>query len=110
MGRVKNPDLGPMRILRLPHSWNRCMDDHLIVFAVWPVSVQETLITTRWLMHKDAVEGVNYDVARLHEVWNATNDQDRRPAGGDQRGINSDVYQLGPYLKTHEFGMINFLD
>lgn len=97
MGRIKNPDLGSMRILHLPHSWNHCMGDHLIVFTVWPISAQETLVTTKWLVHKDAVEGVDYDVARLREVWDATNDQDRRLAEENQRGINSDAYQPGPY-------------
>ncbi len=52
MGRIKNPDLGSMRILHLPHSWNHCMGDHLIVFTVWPISAQETLVTTKWLVHK----------------------------------------------------------
>jgi Rieske 2Fe-2S family protein len=62
MGRIKNPDLGSMRILHLPHSWNHCMGDHIIVFTVWPISAQETMVTTKWLVHKDAVEGVDYDV------------------------------------------------
>jgi Rieske 2Fe-2S family protein len=61
MGRIKNPDLGSMRILHLPHSWNHCMGDHIIVFTVWPISAQETMVTTKWLVHKDAVEGVDYD-------------------------------------------------
>jgi Rieske 2Fe-2S family protein len=110
MGRIKNPDLGSMRILHLPHSWNHCMGDHLIVFTVWPISAQETVVTTKWLVHKDAVEGVDYDVQRLREVWDATNDQDRRLAEENQRGINSTAYQPGPYSKTYEFGVINFLD
>ncbi|MDH4869665.1 glycine-betaine demethylase subunit GbcA [Pseudomonas sp. BN515] len=110
MGRIKNPDLGSMRILHLPHAWNHCMGDHMIVFTVWPISAQETVVTTKWLVHKDAVEGEDYDVARLREVWDATNDQDRRLAEENQRGINSTAYQPGPYSKTYEFGVINFLD
>ncbi|MGK8708559.1 glycine-betaine demethylase subunit GbcA [Metapseudomonas otitidis] len=110
MGRIQNPDLGSMRILHLPHSWNHCMGDHMIVFTVWPIGPQETVVTTKWLVHKDAVEGVDYDVARLREVWDATNGQDRRLAEENQRGINSSAYQPGPYSKTYEFGVINFLD
>nr|WP_279636588.1 SRPBCC family protein [Pseudomonas aeruginosa] len=109
-GPDQEPRPRSMRILHLPHSWNHCMGDHLIVFTVWPISAQETLVTTKWLVHKDAVEGVDYDVARLREVWDATNDQDRRLAEENQRGINSDAYQPGPYSKTYEFGVINFLD
>src|SRR3546814_1336059 len=65
-----------MRILHLPHSWNHCMGDHIIVFTVWPISAQETMVTTKWIVHKDAVEGVDYDVARMRQVWDATNDQE----------------------------------
>jgi Rieske 2Fe-2S family protein len=110
MGRITDPDLGSMRILHLPHSWNHCMGDHLIVFTVWPISAQETRVTTKWLVHKDAVEGVDYDVARLRQVWDATNDQDRRLAEENQRGINSTAYQPGPYSTTYEFGVVNFID
>ena len=110
MGRIKNPDLGSMRILHLPHSWNHCMGDHIIVFTVWPISAQETMVTTKWIVHKDAVEGVDYDVDRMRQVWDATNDQDRRLAEENQRGINSTAYQPGPYSKTYEFGVVNFVD
>ena len=110
MGRIKNPDLGSMRILHLPHSWNHCMGDHIIVFTVWPLSAQETMVTTKWLVHKDAVEGVDYDVERMRNVWDATNNQDRRLAEENQRGINSVAYQPGPYSQTYEFGVVNFVD
>ena len=110
MGRIKNPDLGSMRILHLPHAWNHCMGDHVIVFTVWPISAQESIVSTKWLVHKDAVEGVDYDPARLRQVWDATNDQDRRLAEENQKGINSTAYQPGPYSKTYEFGVVNFID
>jgi Rieske 2Fe-2S family protein len=110
MGRIQNPDLGSMRILHLPHSWNHCMGDHVIVFTAWPISAQETRVTTKWLVHKDAVEGVDYDVARLRQVWDATNAQDLRLGEENQRGINSTAYQPGPYSKTYEFGVVNFID
>jgi Rieske 2Fe-2S family protein len=56
------------------------------------------------------VEGVDYDVERMRQVWDATNDQDRRLAEENQRGINSTAYQPGPYSKTYEFGVVNFID
>jgi len=110
MGRIKNPELGSMRILHLPNSWNHMQSDHCVVFQVIPISAQKTLVTTKWLVHKDAVEGVDYDVARLREVWDATNDQDRMLAERNQQGINSLAYEPGPYSETFEFGVINFVD
>ncbi|ADZ91000.1 aromatic ring-hydroxylating oxygenase subunit alpha [Marinomonas mediterranea] len=110
LGRVKNPQLGSMRILHLPNSWNHMQSDHFIVFRVLPISAQETMVTTKWFVHKDAVEGVDYDVERLRKVWDATNDQDRVLGEQNQLGINSVGYQPGPYSETYEFGVINFLE
>ena len=110
MGRIKNPDLGSMRILHLPNSWSHAQGDHLIAFQVKPLGPQLTEVTTKWLVHKDAVEGVDYDVDRLRYVWDETNKQDRTLAENNQRGINSIAYQPGPYSQTYEFGVINFID
>ena len=46
----------------------------------------------------------------LRQVWDATNDQDRRLAEENQRGINSTAYQPGPDSQTYEFGVVNFVD
>ena len=110
LGRIKNPHLGSMRILHLPNSWNHMQSDHFIVFRVLPISAQESIVTTKWFVHKDAVEGVDYDVERLRLVWDATNDQDRVLGEDNQSGINSLAYEPGPYSETFEFGVINFLD
>ncbi|KEA63798.1 GbcA Glycine betaine demethylase subunit A [Marinobacterium lacunae] len=110
LGRIKNRHLGSMRILHLPNSWNHMQSDHFIVFRVLPISAQESLVTTKWFVHKDAVEGVDYNPERLRQVWDATNDQDRRLGEENQLGINSVGYEPGPYSKTYEFGVINFLD
>lgn len=110
LGRVKNRQLGSMRILHLPNSWNHMQSDHFIVFRVIPISAQESMVTTKWFVHKDAVEGVDYDLDRLRLVWDATNDQDRILGEENQRGINSVAYRPGPYSKTYEFGVINFLE
>ncbi|MBN0988216.1 aromatic ring-hydroxylating oxygenase subunit alpha [Amphritea pacifica] len=110
LGRIKNPQLGSMRILHLPNSWNHMQSDHFIVFRVLPISAQESIVTTKWFVHKDAVEGVDYDPERLRLVWDATNDQDRILGEENQRGINSVGYQPGPYSETFEFGIINFMD
>ncbi|AWN15129.1 aromatic ring-hydroxylating dioxygenase subunit alpha [Salinisphaera sp. LB1] len=110
MGRLTSPDMGSLRILHLPNSWNHVMGDHAVVFRVTPVGPQETRVTTKWLVNKDAQEGVDYDPASLRKVWDATNDQDRRLAEENQRGINSIGYEPGPYSKTFEFGIIDFLD
>ena len=64
-----------------------------------PLTATTTQLTTKWLVHKDAVEGVDYDVKRLTEVWLATNDEDRRVCQENQIGVNSPAYD--PVSYTH---------
>ncbi|MEQ5800666.1 aromatic ring-hydroxylating dioxygenase subunit alpha [Halomonas sp. H10-9-1] len=110
MGRLESPDMGSLRILHLPNSWNHFMGDHAVVFRVMPLGPQQSVVTTKWLVHKDAVEGVDYDPEQMRKVWDATNNQDRRLAEENQRGINSKAYEPGPYSGTYEFGVIDFID
>ncbi|MHA7879267.1 MAG: aromatic ring-hydroxylating oxygenase subunit alpha [Saccharospirillum sp.] len=110
LGRQTSPDMGSLRILHLPNSWNHFLGDHAIVFRVLPLGPQKTLVTTKWLVHRDAVEGVDYDPANLRKVWDATNDQDRTLAEENQRGVNSKAYEPGPYSETFEFGVIDFVN
>lgn len=110
MGRLTSADMGSLRILHLPNSWNHFLGDHAIVFRVLPLGPERTLVTTKWLVHKDAVEEVDYQPHEIRKVWDATNDQDRRLVEENQRGINSVAYQPGPYSKTAEYGVIDFID
>lgn len=108
MGRIQNRELGSLRILHLPNSWNHMQSDHAVVFMVQPISPQKTLVTTKWLVHKDAVEGQDYDLKRLRDIWDTTNSQDKSLVENNQRGVNSVAYQPGPYSQTYELGVINF--
>ena len=67
-------------------------------------------MTTTWLVHKDAVEGVDYDLERLTDVWMHTNDEDRQVVEENQKGIRSPAYEPGPYSTIQEEGVIQFVD
>ncbi|RWR27299.1 aromatic ring-hydroxylating dioxygenase subunit alpha [Sinirhodobacter populi] len=103
------PDLGSVRMFRVPGNWNHFLSDHIIHFRVLPLSAGRTAVKTTWLVHEDAVEGVDYDVQRLTEVWTATNDEDRILAENNHRGILSRAYRPGPYAPS-EFMLNNFSD
>ena len=81
-----------------------------MAFRVLPIGPQETMVTTWWLVNKDARDGVDYDIDHLKHVWSATNEQDRILAENNQAGINSKAYEPGPYSPTIEFGVQNFID
>ncbi|WP_158967063.1 aromatic ring-hydroxylating oxygenase subunit alpha [Chachezhania sediminis] len=110
LGRVPFDDAGSLLKFHYPTTWNHFLPDHSILFRVTPISPTETEVTTKWLVHKDAVEGRDYDLKRLTEVWIATNDEDRRVVEDNQQGINSPAYEPGPYSAIQESGVIQFVD
>ena len=80
------------------------------VGPVTPIGPKQTQVTTKWLVHRDAVEGVDYKLDDLTEVWTATNDQDRRIVEENQRGVNSIGYVPGPYSEEAESLVGRFTD
>lgn len=110
LGRIADKSAGTLLKFHYPTTWNHFLADHSIVFRVTPIGPMETEVTTKWLVHKDATEGKDYDLQRLTEVWTATNDEDRRVVEDNQLGINSPAYEPGPYSQTQEGGVIGFLD
>ncbi|SDI57833.1 aromatic ring-hydroxylating oxygenase subunit alpha [Alloyangia pacifica] len=109
LGHVPVLDAGALLLFHYPTTWNHFLTDHSITFRVTPIGPQETEVQTTWLVHKDAVEGVDYDLENLIRVWEHTNDEDRRVVEDNQQGINSPAYEPGPYSATHEDGVLQFV-
>ncbi len=109
---VDTPDkaLGTLLFFHYPNTWNHFLSDHSITFCVTPLGPNKTRVTTKWLVHKDAVEGKDYDLESLTTVWKATNQQDLELVEENQRGIRSPNYTPGPYSTLHEDGVIQFVN
>jgi glycine betaine catabolism A len=73
------------------------MSDHIVTFSALPIDAEHTHLRTTWLAHKDAVEGVDYDLDNITKVWKATNKQDSTLVERTMRGVKSDQYKPGPY-------------
>ncbi|UOA29233.1 aromatic ring-hydroxylating dioxygenase subunit alpha [Pseudosulfitobacter sp. DSM 107133] len=110
LGQVPFLDAGTLLMFHYPATWNHFLTDHSITFRVTPIGPQETQVQTTWLVNKDAVEGVDYDLKNLTTVWEHTNDEDRRVVENNQSGINSPAYEPGPYSPQHEDGVIQFVN
>ncbi len=80
------------------------------MFSAMPTGPQETVVRSKWLVHQNAVEGVDYDLGRLTELWARTNDQDRQLVENNQRGVNSRGYVPGPYSELAETLVMRFTD
>ncbi|MDE2051262.1 MAG: aromatic ring-hydroxylating dioxygenase subunit alpha, partial [Gammaproteobacteria bacterium] len=110
LGRVGDGDVGVMWWAVQPNGFNHVAGDYGFFFQALPTGPGETTVTGTWIVHEDAVEGVDYDLARLIEVWSATNDQDRALSENNQRGVESLAYVPGPYSQTSEQLTLRFAD
>jgi Rieske 2Fe-2S family protein len=108
--RLTKVEIGALLLYHYPSTWNHFLRDHATTFRVLPISAEETAVTTKWLVHKDAVEGVDYTVDELTHVWTETNDQDRRVVEENALGIRSPAYEPGPYSESYEDGVMQFVD
>jgi Rieske 2Fe-2S family protein len=105
MGNFTQARLGGLSFWTQPNSWHHFMSDHAVTFRVLPLGPDRTLLRTTWLVHKDAVEGVDYDPANLTAVWDATNRQDAALVEMTQAGVRSPAYEPGPY-SPHTEGLV----
>lgn len=97
IGPLVEPEASSLSVWTEPNSWHHFCWDHVVTFSLTPLAPDRTLLRTSWLVHEDAVEGVDYDPNALTAVWRATNAQDSHLASLNHRGIRTDGYRQGPY-------------
>lgn len=103
-------DIGSLRWALDPHCFAHATGDAVFMFSAMPMGPNETHVIGKWLVHKDAVEGVDYDVDSLAELWTRTNLQDKQLAENNQVGVNSRGYTPGPYSPDAEMLAMRFTD
>lgn len=107
MGGIERTDLGDLHFWT-HHSWHHFMADHAVSISAIPLSAGKTLVRTKWLVHKDAVEGLDYDLENLTSVWKATNAEDAHLVGIAHGGVASRGYTPGPYSRFTETHLDDF--
>lgn len=103
-------DIGSMRFALDPHCFVHCTADGVFFFSAMPVGPSETHVYSKWYVHKDAVEGVDYHVDALTDLWTKTNLEDKQLAENNQIGVNSIGYTPGPYSQEAEMLAQRFTD
>lgn len=91
------PRLGRCSLHHQPNSWFHFLADHAVTFTVLPLAPDRTFLRTTWLVHEDAVEGEDYDLNTLTDVWHHTNAQDSTFVARTQAGVSSPAFEPGPY-------------
>ncbi|SIT38402.1 Ring-hydroxylating dioxygenase, large terminal subunit [Paraburkholderia ribeironis] len=109
LGNSSRRDLGDTHMWT-HNSWTHVMSDHAMISYIIPLTPEKTLVRTKWLVHADAVEGVDYDINKLTEVWVATNAQDARLVAVNHRGAQDPGYIPGPYSQFTETYVDQFVD
>ncbi len=71
--------------------------DHGVIYRFIPRAVDRTEMEVLWLVDEGAVEGKDYDVARLTWLWKTTSVEDKRIVEMNQAGVNSRFFIPGPY-------------
>ncbi|GAB3627573.1 Rieske (2Fe-2S) protein [Pandoraea terrae] len=107
LGNLRRRDLGDMHMWT-HHSWTHVMSDHAVVAYILPLAPDKTVVRTMWLVHEDAVEGVDYDVKNLTEVWTATTQQDANLVAITHSGTQDPGYIPGPYSAYTEGALDQF--
>ena len=105
---IEDKEIGALWWALEPNIFCHAFSDYAFMFSAIPVGPQETHVVSKWLVHRDAVEGVDYTIDSLIEAWTKTNLQDRDLAENNQRGVNGLGYQPGPYSQEAEDFVIRF--
>ncbi len=92
-----------------PNSWNHFLSDHVVTACVFPITSDTCKVITKWLVHEDAKEGVDYDLHHLTHVWKQTNAQDARLFESVMQGLRSHAYAQGLLAPQEKF-VAQFID
>lgn len=109
MGDYPDPDVGTLRIRTLPNFWNHSSCDHAVSTRLLPAGPERTAIRVWWLVAQDAVEGRDYELAKLMPFWQLTSEQDWVICERQQKGVNSSAYLPGPYSTFKEYNVDAFV-
>jgi Rieske 2Fe-2S family protein len=102
--------LGGVRWAIEPNNFCHALPDYAFMFSAVPIGAEETHVLSTWLVHKDAVEGKDYTIDSLTELWTKTNLQDRALSENNQKGVNGFGYSPGPYSEDAEHFVIEFVN
>ncbi len=80
-----------------PASYYLAYCDYGVMYRFTPRDVQESELEVTWLVADGAEPGVDYDLERLTWLWKLTSEQDQRIIENNQAGVNSRLYEPGPY-------------
>lgn len=92
-----------------PNAWVHFTSDHIATNWVLPLGPDKCEVYSSWIVHEDAVEGIDYDIEHLTDVWKVTNAEDVDLCVSMSNGAKSEFYRPGPFAPDEKF-CIQFCD
>ncbi len=77
--------------------------DHAVIYRFIPVDGDNSVQEIIWLVHEDALEGRDYDLARLTWLWDVTTIADKHIIEMNQAGVRSRYYEPGPFVAMESY-------
>jgi phenylpropionate dioxygenase-like ring-hydroxylating dioxygenase large terminal subunit len=109
MGTHTDHDAGVVGLVNYPNFWMDAVSDYVWTMRVTAINASTTDVEFCWLVNKNAVEGVDFDLGRLTEFWEITGEQDGKLCENNFKGIETNGYRQGPYAPVED-QVINFVD
>ena len=107
MGKFKQYDNGYTSVGTSPFNSLLMCNDFATLFTFIPKTTLYTEVELMWLVHKDAKEGVDYNLEEMIWMWDETTIADKRIIEDNQKGVLSKKYLPGP-LSQMEKGLEKF--
>ena len=97
MGQFRDYDGGVTSTHFAPSSFFIAYPDHGVIYRFLPLTASTSAMELIWLVKGGAKAGVDYDLDRLTWLWRVTTEADKRITEDNQKGVNSQYYEPGPY-------------
>tara|TARA_B100000579_G_C22823002_1_gene851615 strand:+ start:623 stop:1855 length:1233 start_codon:yes stop_codon:yes gene_type:complete len=107
MGKFKQYDNGYTSVGTSPFNSLLMCNDFATLFTFIPKTTLYTEVELMWLVHKDAKEGIDYNLEEMIWMWDETTIADKRIIEDNQKGVLSKKYLPGP-LSQMEKGLEKF--
>jgi Rieske 2Fe-2S family protein len=108
LGEPDNPPTKIAQVDWFPNIQLFLMPDFTHVETFLPTSPTSSLFRASFLVHEDAVEGDDYDVEELTDLYVKTLDQDRVLVEAAQKGVSSPAHEPGPFHPVLESAAIEY--
>lgn len=96
-------DSSTLSIWLNPNAWIHYTSDHIATNWVLPLTADTCVMHSSWIVHEDAVEGDDYSIEHLTDVWKVTNAEDVTLCNSMTSGAKSRHYRAGPFAEDERF-------